>query len=326
MQCTQEVLVDYHRLVVTLVGKFHLVDESLLLIYRVVELRVGVGKLLAVYHQFKTLRESWFRAVHLGKWRHLHGIVGDECGLDISALAELSENLVNEFALAHSVVDVHIELFAHFPNLFLRHAVEVISCLLLDSVENRKTAEWSLETDDLSVDLALWFAVYGDTYRLEQFLGERHHPVVVLILHIELHASKLWVVVAVHTLVAEVLSDFIYTLKSSHDESLEIELCGDTHIHVDVEGIEMSDKGARTCTSGNTLQCRGLHLGISSLVEHTAYGAYYCGTLKECILHSVVDNKVNISLSIAQFGVFKLVVCHSVLVFHDRQWLEALRQ
>lgn len=54
----QEVVVDDHCLVVALVGELHLVDEALLLVYRVVELRVSVGKLLTVDHQLETLGES----------------------------------------------------------------------------------------------------------------------------------------------------------------------------------------------------------------------------------------------------------------------------
>ena len=130
--------------------------------------------------------------------------------------------------------------------------------------------------------------------------------------------------VAVHTLVAEVLAYFIYTLESANDESLEIKLGGDTHIHVDVEGIEMGDKRACARTTGNALQCRRLNLGISGFVEHSANGAYDGGTLEECVLHSVVDNKVNISLAIAQFGILKLVVSHTVLILHDRQWFKTL--
>ena len=67
LQRAQEIVVDDHRLVVTLVGKTHLRDETLLLIDRIVELRIGIGQLLTVDHQLETLGEAGLRAVHLGK-------------------------------------------------------------------------------------------------------------------------------------------------------------------------------------------------------------------------------------------------------------------
>ena len=50
-------MVDNHCLVIALVGKLHLVDETLLLVYRVVELGIGVGKFLAVDHKLEALRQ-----------------------------------------------------------------------------------------------------------------------------------------------------------------------------------------------------------------------------------------------------------------------------
>ena len=60
-------MVDDHRLVVALVSQLHLLDETLLLVDGVVELRVGVGQLLTVHHQLETLGETGLAAVHLGE-------------------------------------------------------------------------------------------------------------------------------------------------------------------------------------------------------------------------------------------------------------------
>ena len=172
LECAQEVLVDDHRLVVALVGQFHLVDEALFLVDRVVELRVCVGQLLAVDHEFEALGESWLRAVHLGEWRHLHRIVGDKGRLDEGSLAELSEELVDEFALAHGLVYVHSLLLAEVAYFLLGLSVAVEACLLLDGVEDRQTAVRCLEAYDVAVDLALWLAVDSDTDGFEQLLSE----------------------------------------------------------------------------------------------------------------------------------------------------------
>ena len=65
LQSTQEILVDNHCLVVSLVGKTHLFFEAFFLIQRIVQLRVGIGQFLAVHHQFETFGQSRFGTVHL---------------------------------------------------------------------------------------------------------------------------------------------------------------------------------------------------------------------------------------------------------------------
>ena len=264
--------------------------------------------------------------MHLGQRRHLYGVVGDERWLNERALAELSEEFVDELSLAHCLVYLHALLLAELAYLVFRLAVAVEARLLLYGIEDRQTAIGSLERYYLSVDLSLGLAVHSRTDGLEQLLGERHHPVVVLILHIELHAGELRVVVAVHTLVAEVLANLVDSLETAHDKPLQIELGSYTHIHLRVERVEMGYERTSRSTSGYRLQGWSLHLGVARLVEHAAHGAYHGGALEECVLHSLVHHQVHIAAAVAQLGVVELVVGHSVLVFHDGQGLERLRQ
>ena len=180
--------------------------------------------------------------MHLGQWRHLYRIVGDEGWLEECTLAELTEEFVNQLTLTHGLIYVHALLLAECADLFLGLAVAVETGLLLDGIEDRQTAIWSLEADDVAINLALWLAVDGDTDGFEQLLCESHHPVVVLVLNIKLHTGKLRVVVAVHTLVAEVLADFINTLETTYDEALQIKLGSDTHVHILIECVEVGDE------------------------------------------------------------------------------------
>ncbi len=244
LECSEEVLVDNHSLVVALVGETHLFFETLLLVDGVVELAISVGEFFAVDHELEALGQAGFGAVFLGEGGHLDWVVGDEGWLDVSAFAELAEYLVDEFAFAHGVVDFHFELTADVADLVFGLAFEVVAGLLLDSLEDRESAEWGSEADDVAIDLTFGFAVYGYANSLEEMLGEGHHPIVVFVLDVELHAGELGVVCAIHTLVAEVLADLVYSLEAAYDEPLEIELGGDTHIHVDVEGVEMRDEWA----------------------------------------------------------------------------------
>ena len=160
--------------------------------------------------------------MHLRQWRHLYGVVGDECGLDERAFAELSEELVDEFSLSHCLVDVHSLFFAEGAYLLLGLSVAVESCLFLYGIEDWQSAVGGFEGYDVAVDFSLRLSVHGYADGLKQVLGERHHPVVVFILHVELHACELGVVVSVHSLVAEVLSYLVHTFESTHDESFQI--------------------------------------------------------------------------------------------------------
>ena len=322
----QEVLVDDHSLVVSLVGQSHLLNETLLLIDGVVQLAVGVCQLLTVHHQLETLGQSSLRTVHLGQWRHLDRIVGDEGRLDERAFAELAEELINQFALAHGLIDVHTFLQAEGAYFLFALSFAVEACLLFDGLEDGQTTIGSFERDDVAVNLTIGRAVDSNTNRLQQLLGERHHPVVVLVLHIELHAGELGVVVAVHALVAEVLANLIHALETADNQSLQIELGGNAHIHVLVERVEMGDERTGGCTSGDGLEGGSFDFSVSCLVQDFSDGANDGGTLQERVFHAFVDNEVDIALTITQFGVVKLVVGDSILVFHDGQRLQGLRQ
>ena len=130
----------------------------------------------------------------------------------------------------------------------------------------------------------------------------------------------------VHTLVAEVLSHFVYALETSDDETLEVELGSDAHVHILVQRIEMRHEGACTGTSCNVLEDGGVHFGISGLVQDAADGAYDGGALEEGFLDTAVDDKVHVALTVTEFGVIEGVEHLSAGLFYHGQRLEALTQ
>ena len=169
-------------------------------------------------------------------------------------------------------------------------------------------------------------AVDSDTDRLKHLFCERHHPLIVLVRHIELHERELRVVVLVHALVAESLADFVDTFEATHDKALQIKLQGNTQIHVGIERIIMGDERACRSTTGDGLQHRSLHLCVTSVIEELTHGADDRCTVDERLLYAVVDDEVNVALTSAHLGVIKLIVCHAIFIFYDRQRLEALRE
>ena len=132
--------------------------------------------------------------------------------------------------------------------------------------------------------------------------------------------------VAVHSLVAEVLADFINALETADDEAFQIELGCDAHVHVNVECVEMGDERTGACSAGDALKGRGLNLGVACLVEHAAKGAEHGGALKENVLDAVVDNEVNIALAVAELRIFEGVVCLAVFHLDDWKWAQRLAE
>ena len=128
----------------------------------------------------------------------------------------------------------------------------------------------------------------------------------------------------VHTLVAEVLANLINALKAAYDKAFEVELSGDTHVHVDVQRIEVRDERLCTCSAWDILQYRSLYLGIAAVVEELTHSTKNDGTLEEGILHTIVDDEVDVALTGPLLGVVELIVGHSVLIFDDRQRLKTL--
>ena len=86
----------------------------------------------------------------------------------------------------------------------------------------------------------------------------------------------------------------------------------------------VGDEGAGACSTGDRLKNRGLHFRVAGFVQYGTHGLDDSGTLQEFFFYTVVHDKVYIALAVAEFGVFERVVSHAVLIFHDRQGLDAL--
>ena len=91
-----------------------------------------------------------------------------------------------------------------------------------DGLAHCHAGERSLEVDGAVAHLDGGGAVDVEAYLFEQLLGEAHHPVVVLVGHVQLHESELGVVGAVHALVAEILADFVHAVEAADNQALEV--------------------------------------------------------------------------------------------------------
>ena len=104
----------------------------------------------------------------------------------------------------------------------------------------------------------------------EDALRDVHHAVEVGVGLIELTGGELRVVLGVHALVAEDAADLIHSLQAAHDEPLQVQLRGDAHIHIDVQGVVVGDEGPGGGAAGDGVEDGGLHLHIAPLIQDTA--------------------------------------------------------
>ena len=130
----------------------------------------------------------------------------------------------------------------------------------------------------------------------------------------------------VHTLVAEVFAQFIYTVETTYDQLLEVEFRCDTQVEINIQRVVVCDKRTCRCAARNRLQNRGLNLQIASLVEELAHGADDLAALDEDILHLRIDDQIHIALTITQFWVAECIVNLTVFLLDDWQWTQRFAQ
>ena len=88
----------------------------------------------------------------------------------------------------------------------------------------------------------------------------------------------------------------------------------------------MGDEGTSRGTTCDVLQDRCVDLGLAGIIKNVTQRADDGGTLQEGILDTLVDHQVDITLVVAELGILKLIVSHTVLILHDRQRFQRLRQ
>ena len=131
---------------------------------------------------------------------------------------------------------------------------------------------------------------------------------------------------AVHTLVAEVTTNLVHSLKTTNDETLEVELGSNTHVHIHIQSVVVSDERTSRCATSDSLQHWCLHLGVTCLIEYLTHGADDGCTFEEDVFDALVYYQVHITLAVALLWVVEAVVCYTIFVFHDREWAERFSQ
>ena len=88
----------------------------------------------------------------------------------------------------------------------------------------------------------------------------------------------------------------------------------------------VSDERTGTCSTCDGLQNRSFHFRVAGFVQYGTHGLNNRGTFQECFFYAVIHYKVNVTLAIAEFGVFKGVISYTIFVFYNRQRFDGFCQ
>ena len=234
---------------------------------------------------------------------------GDEGGLDQLLLHPLVEALVKggaPGALAALQVDAH-GLGGLAGGLVVADGVEVHTHVLLHGIDHGQPlpAGGQVDVGAQPLDVVVAQNLLGGGG--QDALGDVHHIVEVGIGLIELDGGELGVVLGVHALVTEDAADLIHPLEAAHDEALQMELGGDTHIHIDVQGVVVGDKGPGGGAAGDGVEDGGLHLHIVPGVQVGTDVLDELGADLEGPAHILVHDEVHIALTEPGLGVLQAV-------------------
>ena len=109
----------------------------------------------------------------------------------------------------------------------------------------------------------------------------------------------------IDTLITEYTTDLEYTLETTDDETLEVELEGYTKLYVLVQGIVMGLKWTCSGTAGILHQHRCLHLHEATTIEEVTDLTDDLGTFDEDILRVLVHDEVDVTLTISRIGILQ---------------------
>jgi hypothetical protein len=153
----------------------------------------------------------------------------------------------------------------------------------------------------------------------DERLGEVHEVVHVGVGHVELTDGEFGVVSKVDTLIPEDATDLVDTVKTTDDELLEVELGGDTHEEVEVEGVVVSDEGLRGSSTSDLVHHGRLDLEEAEVVEELADVVDDTSALDEDLATLLVHDQVEVTLAVTLLLVLEAEVLLGELVEVGRE-------
>ena len=177
-------------------------------------------------------------------------MVHNERRLKQMLLYKLLKEEIQDITFFMSLFKLNMMLFCKFSCLLQSlNFIPVNACVLLHCVNHCDTLErlTEIHRDSFVYDLCRSEHFLCD--KTIQVLCQIHHAVVICKCLVKLHQSELRVMSCIKTLITEYTSDLIYLLESSDNQSLQVQLQGNTKLQIFVQGIEMCLERSCCCST-----------------------------------------------------------------------------
>ena len=231
-------------------------------------------------------------------------MIHDEYGLDQMLFYELLEEQVQDIALGMTLFVVHTLLVCQLlRSSGIGNLVEVNACIFLDSIYHGQSLKRLAQVDGLFCIRDHGSTAYFLCHIAEHVLSQIHHSVIVGVCLVQLHQCEFRIVSGVQTFVTEYTADLEDTLHAADDQSLQVQLQGDTQLHVLIQRIVMGLERSCCRTAGIGYQHGGLYFQEALSVQITTDGADDLRTLYESILNILIHDQVGITLTITDIGI-----------------------
>lgn len=142
----------------------------------------------------------------------------------------------------------------------------------------------------------------------DQFFRHFHQVVHISIGHVEFTSGEFRVVGQVDTFVTELTPDFVHTVQSTDGQHLEEEFGGNTHEHVELEIVMVSDEGLGGGTTGDLVHHGGFHFQKALLVQVRAEVADDLGASDELVTDIGVHDQIQVTLTVSLFLILEAIV------------------
>ena len=177
----------------------------------------------------------------------------------------------------------------------------------------------------MPAQVGLHFSMHGLADIPNEVFNGLHHPVIVLVRHVQFQHREFRIVGAVHALVPEVSREFIHAFESTHDKSFEVQFVGNAQIQRNIQRIVMRFEWSRRRTTGDGLQHRCVHFQPSLLIKRFPNGPDDAGSGFKRFANMGIDHEVYIAHAIPQFGIRESIVGGAGIIhLHGREWLQRL--
>ena len=310
LQRDHVIFVVEHGFVVTRGFLFHLLAETLGLIFSVVQLGETVGDFTATHKELKPLCHEGVIVHAARQRRHLGGVFGNEGGIFQAVFHRLLEDLDLHLAQPVTILERNTQPGGDFTG-----AVRVrqlggihIRIKMQNGIEYRHPGKRFTKI----VHISLIGHIRGAQYRLGQgtqhVLGQVHQVMVITVCLIELQHGEFRIMPGGEAFITEVTVDLEHLLEAAYHQPLQVQFRRNAQVHVQVQAVVMGDEGARGGAAGDHLQHRGFGFHKVFLHQEVTDTGHDLGANLERLARIFIDDQVHITLAVFGLGVGQALV------------------